>query len=237
MNSSPAQSKNSEQKEKRKVLVFGSSGNIGRAFADLCLENNVEVIELTRKDGFDFNDPGKIESQMDELVASSLTFDAIVNCVGYTPDSPLLLAELEDFTMTLNCNLLTPLLLSKKANHWFSRMNKTGALVQIGSLADEGAWGNAFYSLSKGALKGSLVHTNEFKGVSQSILRLGYFPSALTQNLPKETMLQLERQCHLNRAGKSSEAANMLLQMALVRPAFFHGKEISVSGGLMEVPC
>ena len=153
----------SQEKSSKKALVIGSSGVIGGAFLKTFCDDPtfsaVHDISRSKKNGFDLEDIGSIESEAKQM-ANNAPFHIIVDATGVLsfegkgPEKSL--ASIDSFHLhrTFQINSIGPLFLLKN----FAPMLEKGRCIyaklsaRVGSISDNKKGGWYGYRASKAAL-------------------------------------------------------------------------------------
>ena len=177
------------------ALVFGASGEIGRAIADTLETSGLLVTRATsdtEKDEFVLVPGASYECPVD--LKNRGPFDAVVWAQGLNANDSVESTDLEIHNGILNANLhyvsrtLSMLLANGKVNHG-SRM------VVVSSIWEEVARPNKFsYTISKSAL-GGLVRAASVDLASKGILINGVLPGVVDTQMTRSVLTsdQLEQ--------------------------------------------
>ena len=138
--------------ERKKLLVFGATGGIGRAVAAEAERRGWAVKAVGRAE-IDLSDAASLEAKFDALFASEGPFAGVAYCAGICPVVPLAMLDattLERATF-VNCHAFV---MAAKA---FARKGAHAAegatAVAVSSVSATDGWaGGAAYCASKGAL-------------------------------------------------------------------------------------
>ena len=135
-----------------KVLaVFGGSSGIGKSICDLANECGATAISLSRANGVDITDAGKVKSSLEEVARGHGRIDAVVLCSAVMHRGKLAEAEDEHILGQVQVNLAGNILVSKYAIPHLVRTR--GKLVFFASSSyTKGREGYAVYSATKAAI-------------------------------------------------------------------------------------
>jgi NAD(P)-dependent dehydrogenase (short-subunit alcohol dehydrogenase family) len=145
------------------TLVTGAATGIGRALADTLRAAGGTVVGLDREPmepvpGFhpvqaDLADPAAIGPAADAAFAAAPNLDALVNCAGIYPVTPVLDLPLDEWNAVLDLNLRTPFLLTQALARRWVDAGTPAAVVNIASTSALIARpGTAHYAASKAGL-------------------------------------------------------------------------------------
>ncbi len=145
------------------VLVTGAASGIGHCLVQSFLGDGRAVVGIDRDameaaPGFhpiraDLTDPDDLAQAVERAVAALPSLDALVNCAGIYPVTPMLDLAANEWDAVLDLNLRAPFLLTQAlARHWIAAKTE-GAVVNVASTAATLARpGTAHYAASKAGL-------------------------------------------------------------------------------------
>jgi uncharacterized protein len=132
----------------RTALVTGASAGLGRAFADLLLEEGVRVwgtgrdpARLPTQDGFapvvlDLDAPDSVSAAFRQAEEAAGGLDLVINCAGYGVFGPFAAREFADWQRQIDAMLVRTTQLAHLALQGMLARRR-GALVTVTSLAVE----------------------------------------------------------------------------------------------------
>ncbi|HEY1096897.1 MAG TPA: SDR family oxidoreductase [Alphaproteobacteria bacterium] len=164
---------------KRYILTGGTDG-LGKAFAEICLKNGIEIICIDRKKPdydciyieADLSDEKTIERTADLIKDQYPTFDALINCAGVISFEPANNISYSELQRLYAVNLFAPVYLTSLL---FETIKKNGAdLLNVGSTAGTKPYlEHINYGTSKWAMRGfSLNLQLELKGTPCRVIQL-----------------------------------------------------------------
>ena len=230
---------------KKKVLITGITGSIGKIIAKTFIDNDYEVFGVGRNP----EKTEKIKSELNFEKVFNLDFlnsdfktvlpddiDILINCAGVYDYCETQKAEEKKISEILKLNLEIPILLSKfvipkmKEKNW-------GRIINIGSIS--GAVGEACataYSASKAGLIGmtkSLALELAFDNITVNCINPGWVNSDMTNNSlsedEKEETLDMIPQ---RRFIEPKEIAELCLYLASNNAKGLTGQSINLCAGL-----
>ena len=162
----------------KRCIIFGSSGEIGKAILNELKTSDFSIVEVNRsKEG---------SMSYEDFFSSKDTFDAVIISLGVMGLKPMKLMELSYLQKFLDVNFILPakIILFMIQN----KLLKSGAnIVVISSIAGQSVWtrGNSAYSASKAALNSFVrsVSIELKRGCTINALCPGMVESENTQNL------------------------------------------------------
>lgn len=128
------------------VLITGSASGIGRATAQLLLEQDVAVVGIDRETSpdlgpdflsinADLSDPDQISAAIEQAIDARPDLDGLVNCAGIFPVTPMLEMKAAEWDDVQAVNLRAPFLMTQAlARHW-QRCQNHGKVVNVASTA------------------------------------------------------------------------------------------------------
>lgn len=164
--------------------------------------------------------------------------DVVVNNAGITRDFLLVSFPLEAWDEVIATNLTGAFLVSRRAIQAFLAQGRSGKIISIGSIQQNGAPSTACYAASKGGLIGltrSIAWEHDRHGIRAYLVVVGAVETEMIRDIP-EAMKQAVRQASpQKRAALTSEIASAVLFLASGRAGLANGAQIYVGGGLREV--
>ncbi|MBF9071825.1 3-oxoacyl-ACP reductase FabG [Streptacidiphilus fuscans] len=228
----------------RSVLVIGGNRGIGLAVANQLAAGGDRVAVTSRggdgPDQFlcvpcDVTDPAQIDAAFDTVEAEHGPVEVLVVNAGITRDRLLLRMSEEDFTATLETNLIGAFRAAKRAARGMLRLRR-GRLVFISSaVALAGEAGQSNYAASKAGLIGfarSLARELGSRGITVNVVAPGLTETDMTSALPAERHEAIIAQVPLGRIAQPNEIAAAVRFVASPEAAYITGAVIPVDGGV-----
>lgn len=145
------------------TLVTGAATGIGRAVSDALRAAGGTVVGIDREPidsapglhpvHADLSDPSMIGSLVEAAFAAAPDLNALVNCAGIYPVTPVLDLPLQEWNAVLDLNLRTPFLLTQALARRWVNAGTQAAVVNIASTSALIARpGTAHYAASKAGL-------------------------------------------------------------------------------------
>jgi len=145
------------------TLITGAASGIGRALADAILADGGTVVALDREPiraapgvhpiTTDLTDPAAIGPAVEAAFAAAPGLDALVNCAGINPVTPLLDLPAAAWDAVLDLNLRAPFLLTQAMARAWVASGTPASVVNIASTSAMLARpGTAHYAASKAGL-------------------------------------------------------------------------------------
>lgn len=147
----------------KKIIVIGGSDGLGKAFAQICVDKDIQVINLSRTPSSvdnitnikcDLSVESDIENAVKDIRSSHPDFDAIVNCAAIVAMEPVNKISYEKFEKAWRVNTIAPLYFLSLL---FDDIKRNEAdILQVGTTADlkEGFENQLAYTATKYGLRG-----------------------------------------------------------------------------------
>ena len=232
------------------VLISGGTRGIGRACAELFLNNgyNVAVIykssdeaaaHLRDKLGIyavkaDVSVSEDVKKAVRSVTERFGSVDVLINNAGISHIGLIQDVSDGDFRRVMDTNLSGAFYLCREVAPMMISA-KSGRIINIGSVwGNHGASCEAVYSASKAALRGltsSLAKELGPSGISVNCVEPGVIETDMNACFDKETLAALADETPLCRLGKPEDVANAVMFLASDRASFITGQFIGVDGG------
>lgn len=147
----------------KKIILIGGSDGLGKAFAQICTDKNIQIINLSRTPctvdsviniKCDLSIESDIENAAKEIQSQHPNFDAIVNCAAIVAMEPINNISYEKFEKAWRVNTIAPLYFLSLL---FDDIKRNEAdILQVGTTADlkEGFENQLAYTATKYGLRG-----------------------------------------------------------------------------------
>ncbi len=233
------------------VLVTGASRGIGRAIADLFIEQGAYVIgTATSESGAHslseyFADKGKglvlnqacndSIASFSEALSDGNTPEILINNAGITHDNLMMRMKDEEWDDVIETNLtgvfkITRLCLRSMMKARFGRIINITSVVGL-----SGNPGQTNYSATKAGVIGftkSLAREVGSRGITVNAVAPGFIETDMTDELSDELKETLLKQIVLGRLGSPDEIARAVSFLASDQAAYITGQTLSVNGGM-----
>ncbi|CAL4043081.1 3-oxoacyl-[acyl-carrier-protein] reductase FabG [Buchnera aphidicola (Tetraneura ulmi)] len=234
------------------ALVTGATGTIGQKIAKELSKNGKLVIGSSRtKNGvkkikkilnksgegiiINVKDPNDIKKKINFINTKFGSIDILINNIGINYNN--LLSKISNFEWeeTLKINLTSVFYLSQSVIKKMIKKRK-GRIITIGSIIGSiGNSGQISYSSSKSALIGfhkSLALEVASRKITVNIVSPGFIISNMTKKLDKKQLNTYLLKIPMQRFGKASDIANVVLFLSSNKSSYITGQVIHVNGGM-----
>lgn len=243
--------------EGKVAIVTGASRGIGRAIAeDLAAHGASVVVNYNQSETearavvatIESNGGNAIAVQADvsdfaaakELVKIAKDtygrVDILVNNAGTTRDMLLMMMAEDDWDTVLDTNLKSLFNCCKAVLRPMLRQKSGGRIINISSVVGlAGQGGQTNYAASKAGIIGftkSLAKEVGPRQITVNAVAPGYFPTALTAELPEDLIEKALDYIPLGRMGEVEEVAHVVSFLASDKSSYITGEVIRVDGGM-----
>ncbi len=239
----------------RTALVTGASQGIGEAVARRLAAHGARLVlaartttrlealaeELTAAGGeataltLDLAQPETVGERLAELPEPFAAVDILVNNAGITRDNLLARMDLDSWRQVLEVNLTGAYAVTKAVCRGMMR-RRWGRIISVSSVVGlMGNAGQANYAAAKAGLVGfskAMARELASRGVTVNVIAPGYITTAMTDSLPEQTRVELERAIPLRRLGSGDDVAWATVYLASEEAGYVTGHVLNVSGGM-----
>jgi 3-oxoacyl-[acyl-carrier protein] reductase len=244
------------------ALITGGSRGIGRSIVLKFIEegygcgftyvNNREAAEETlrlarkinpdaeiREYQLDIRDSVRSEEVVEKAVDDYGTIDVLVNNAGIVRNNAAVMMSDEEWDAVIATNLSGPFYMIRALlMHFIS--NRSGRIINISSVAQDGSSGQVNYAASKAGLIGltnTIAREYGAKGITSNIVVVGYVETDMTNDHLAEQLHEVwMKYCPMKRIGTADEIASLVHYLTTNQAGFINGEAIHVSGGLTYAP-
>lgn len=234
------------------IFISGGTGHLGSEICRACHEyggrvifsyhNNHETarklldeIEGAKAVAIDLLNVKGIKENIERLYQEVNIIDVLVNNAAVSQIMPLPLIEEEDIDWIMDVNIKGSLFITKNVVKGMIR-NKTGAIVNVGSIAGTRLLDvPVTYAMTKAAMNGfTFALAAELKrfGIRVNSVIPGLLDGGVGQGVPEALRKDFIAHCAAGRAGKAREIAEVICFLASDRASYINGQNIPVDGGI-----
>ena len=241
--------------EKKKVLLTGASGGIGKAIAielaslgaDICLtgRNEEELIKLKNELGgnsdyvlTDLSNHDEIDGLVKEAEDKLGHIDILVNNAGITDDNLFLRMSDDQWSKVINVNLSSTFKITKAAVKGMVK-RRYGRIINISSVIGVlGGAGQANYSASKAAIIGmskSLAQELGSRSITVNCIAPGFIETNMTSELNDSRRDEILKSIVLKRLGLPNDISGAVSYLASDSASYITGQTLHINGGMLMV--
>ncbi|GBU10067.1 3-oxoacyl-[acyl-carrier-protein] reductase [Gammaproteobacteria bacterium] len=237
------------------ALVTGATRGIGKAIAQMLVQNGVRVIgSATSTAGaesisaylgdngrgivLDVVDDASIEAVLADLAANEGHLSILVNNAGITRDQLLMRMKEDDWNAIIQTNLTSVFKLSKAVMRQMMKA-RFGRIINITSVVGlMGNAGQANYAAAKAGVIGfskSMAREIGSRGITVNCVAPGFIDTDMTRDLPEAVRTAMLAQIPVGRLGEVIEVAHAVNFLASDNAGYITGETIHVNGGMLMV--
>lgn len=245
-----------------KILVTGGSRGIGRAIALRFAKEGASVALTYRSDEqgaaetvalarelagddaqveafqLDVCDSQAVDTTIEEVIAALDGLDVVVNNAGIMNNQAAAMMSDEAWQQVIDTNLTGPFYVSRAVLTHFM-FQRFGRIVNISSIAQDGASGQANYAASKAGLVGltrSLAREYGPRGITANVVVPGLIETEMIDDVDERLVDHWQKFCPTQRLGTVDDVADAVWYLSRKEASFVNGAVLNVSGGLDVAP-
>ena len=240
---------------KKKVLLTGASGGIGKAIAKelksagarICLtgRNKEELVKLQNELGdnssfiiADLSNHDEIDNLVIGAEEKLGSIDILINNAGVTDDNIFLRMSDDQWNNVINFNLNSTFKITKAVVKGMVK-RRYGRIINITSVIGTlGAAGQANYSASKAALIGmskSLAQEVGSRSITVNCIAPGFIETNMTADLNDSRKDEILKSITLKRFGLPEDVSSAVSFLASDSASYITGQTIHINGGMLMV--
>jgi len=244
--------------KKKAAIVTGSNRGIGKATVELFAEHGADVWACARQPNekfeadlrqlavrcgvtitpvyFDLADQAQIKAGMNTILAERRAVDILVNNAGVVAESRLFqMTTIQTMEDVFQINFFAPMLVTQYVSRQMTKQ-KSGSIINIASVAGlDGDPAQVEYVASKAALIGAtrkLASELGVAGIRVNAVAPGLTETDMVGHMNPDMMRATLARTTMQRLGKPSEIAAVVLFLASELSAFVTGQIIRADGGM-----
>ncbi len=244
------------------AFVTGGSRGIGRAIVLKFVQEgygcafsyagNHKAAEETRRLAREINPDIKVEAyrmdqgqsaEVEKIVDTAMEdfgeIAVLVNNAAINRNNAVAFMSDEEWEDVIRTNLSGPFYMIRQ---FLMPMiaERFGRIINISSLAEDGASGQACYAASKGglvALSKTVAREYGAKGITSNVVTVGYVETDLTDDQLADRLKEVWLEyCPMKRVGEADEIADAVYYLTTEKAGFINGEVLRVAGGLSYIP-
>ncbi len=236
----------------RVALITGGARGIGRATAELFLQEGAKVVivdvdasvieeTLAELEGevlgfpMDVTDRESVELGVRRILKSWGQIDILVNNAGVIKDAQLSKMEESDFDLVVSVNLKGVYNVTQVVAQGMVERGRGVILNASSVVALYGNFGQTNYVATKAGVIGmTKTWARELgrKGIRVNAVAPGFIKTRMTEGIPDKVMEKLAGKVPLGRMGEPIEIAQAYLFLASDEASYINGHVLSVDGGV-----
>lgn len=245
-----------------KILVTGGSRGIGRAIATRFCDEGASVA-LTYRSGeerarktvhqlreravdaaivrtfqLDVRDSEAVDQTVEAAIEALDGLDVVINNAGIMDNQAAAMMSDEAWSRVIDTNLNGPFYVCRAVLTHFM-LQRAGRIINIASIAEDGASGQANYAASKAGLIGltrSLAREYGGRGITANAVVPGLVQTEMIEKADDRLVEFWETSCPAGRLGTPEEVADAVWFLSRPQASFINGAIMRVSGGLDVAP-
>ena len=239
-----------------KALITGGSRGIGRAIALRMAREGwavavtyradeagaAETCRLAEEAGaaqaiareLDVRESAQVDLVIEEVITALDGLDVVVNNAGVMENQAAAMMSDEAWLGVLATNLSGPFFVCRAVLTHFM-MQRFGRIVNLSSVAQDGAPGQANYAASKGglvALTKTLAKEYGARGITANVVVPGLVAGGLGEATGEKVQELWKERCPAGRPGTPEEVAEAVFGLAVPGASFINGAVLHVAGGV-----
>ncbi|MBI4470172.1 MAG: 3-oxoacyl-[acyl-carrier-protein] reductase [Acidobacteria bacterium] len=237
------------------AIVTGASQGLGRETARALAEAGSDVALVARNAArletlaeeigqagrrvlclpADVTRPEEIKAAISRIAGDWGRIDVLVNNAGITRDGLVMRMKREDWDSVLQTNLTGAFLCTQAVLPVMIKA-RYGRVINMASVMGQmGGAGAVNYSASKAGLIGftkALAREVASRNITVNAVAPGFFDTAMTGELPENTLRQVLETIPLGRAGAAREVAAGVVYLASREAGYVTGHVLCINGGM-----
>ena len=221
------------------ACAFTYRSNKDKAQETIEMAKQIDKKAVVKGFQMDQANPLEVESVVDQVIDDFKDVQVVVNNAAVVKNNAAALMSNEEWDTVIATNLSGPFYVIRSfLMHMIS--NRMGRIINISSLAQDGASGQTNYAASKAGLVGltkALSREYGIKGITTNIVAVGYVETDMTDQHLAENLKKIWlTYCPMKRVGQADEIADIVYYLTTEKAGFINGEIIRVCGGLTYIP-
>ena len=241
--------------DRKKVLITGASGGIGKSLCEKFIKANYKIICTTSSEDkikilknnygsdhnyylLNFSDINALSASIKQIANDHKDIDTLINNAGLTNDNLLLRMKNKQWQEVIDVNLNSNFYVIRDILPNMIR-KKSGNIIGITSIvAITGNPGQSNYSASKSAM--IAMYKSIALEVSQRNIRVntiapGFIKSPMTAKLNEDQVNEIMKKIPMKKLGEPGDVANLALFLSSNDSSYITGQTFHINGGMLMV--
>jgi len=219
------------------AFTYRSNKQEAQSTIDTAREINPNAVVTAHS--LDVKNSEQVEKVVSEVIDTFGEVHAVVNNAAILHNNAAAIMADNEWDEVIATNLSGPFYVIRAfLMHFISQ--RLGRIINISSLAQDGASGQINYAASKAGLIGltkSIAREYGPKGITCNIVTVGLVETDMVRdNLSEELSKVWLQYCPMKRLGTPGEISSLVHYLTTPDAGFINGEVIRVSGGLTYVP-
>ena len=245
----------SHNMDKKKVLITGASGGIGKSLCEKFIEANYKIIRTSSNNEklknlknifgnehyyylLNFTNIDSLSESVKKIASIHNDIDILINNAGLTNDNFLLRMKDNQWLDVINVNLNSNFYIIKQILPNMIK-RKIGNIIGITSVvAITGNAGQANYTASKSAMIGmykSLALEVGQRNIRVNIIAPGFIQTPMTEKLNEDQVNKILKTIPLRKLGSTKDIADIAAFLSSEEASYITGQTFHVNGGMLMI--
>ena len=241
--------------EKRKILITGAFGGIGKELCHkfisqgcilICTSSSNDKLKLLKEEfgqnhfyyQLDLSNNENLLTKTKEIANDHNDIHTLINNAGFTSDNLLLRMNSNQWNDVININLNSNFYIIKSILPQMIK-NRIGNVIGISSVvALTGNPGQSNYTASKSAMISmykSLALEVAQRNIRVNIIAPGFIKTPMTEALDEKQVNNILEKIPLKKLGSPSDIANLAVFLSSEQALYITGQTFHINGGMLMV--
>jgi len=225
----------------KNILITGGAQGLGLAMTERFLElgSHVHVLDILEPSedfptcanfyACDITKSDQIQKACDQIQK----IDVLINNAGILRDASLFKMTAQDFDKVIDVHLKGTFMTTQRFAQ-VMKAQKSGAIINISSVAAFGNFGQTNYSAAKAGIIG-MTKTWALElskhNIRVNAIAPGLIKTAMTRSIPEDVKTAMIDRIPLKRMGEPKEIAHLAAFLASDDASYIQGQVININGG------
>jgi NAD(P)-dependent dehydrogenase (short-subunit alcohol dehydrogenase family) len=224
-------------------VVFGATGGLGSALSKILvesLEQELVLVGRTQKEGVDirywcdnrrFSD---VFQTLDSIETNHGEIGSVIDLSGVIQMSLFSNLDSDQINEIINTNLLGPLNIAKALIQKYQGKRQVKLILFSSVVVENSVLGANIYATTKSAIEAFVKSSAKElfrKNILINAIRLGYFDTGMTHEVPQNVVDRATSRTAVERLGTASDLAPLVKYLLEDATEYMVGATISLTGG------